>query len=115
MYNIGCISDTKYASHITNDFKDNWTVWANAPGKHVVHQGPTLAADVLELCVNVGMPPSVFPVEAVWQHGMVDRHGQVLADIVQADVRATSVARGQSQEVLLYAPMTTHRKPGRSG
>ena len=54
--------------------------------------------------------------EAPWQRGMVERHGGVLGDIIEAVVLETSpIGFQQMSDVCLHASMAKNRRPGRTG
>ena len=54
--------------------------------------------------------------EAPWQNGMVERHGGVLGDIIEAIVLETSpIGYQQMTDVCLNASMAKNRRPGRTG
>ena len=55
-------------------------------------------------------------VEAPWQHGMVERHGGVLGEIIHVTTTETK-ARGLEDmtRVVTFAAMAKNRRPGRSG
>ena len=56
------------------------------------------------------------PVEAPWQHGLVERHGQVLADIAKIVVTETgATGRKELEDVVMHGAMTKNRRPGRTG
>ena len=65
---------------------------------------------------NLGIAYRLVPVEAPWQHGMVERHGSVLNDIINitvADVGA--IGFEQMQDVCLHTCMVKNRRPGKTG
>ena len=54
--------------------------------------------------------------EAPWQNGMVEWHGGVLGDIIEAIVLETSpIGYDQMSDVCLHASMAKKRRPGRTG
>ena len=65
---------------------------------------------------DLGLQYRVVPTESPWQHGMVERHGQVLADIIQAVITEKEV-RGEKHmnDVALHTSMAKNRRPGRTG
>lgn len=54
------------------------------PEQTVVDRGSGCGAELLTYTSEHGSHHHVTPVEAPWQHGMVERHGQVLADAIRA-------------------------------
>ena len=54
--------------------------------------------------------------EPPWQNGMVERHGGVLGDIIEAVVLETSpIGFQQMSDVCLHASMSKNRRPGKTG
>ena len=62
------------------------------------------------------VPSSNCSTESQWQHGIVERHGAVMGDIITAVVMETR-ARGSIhlQDLCLHASMAKHRRPGKTG
>lgn len=85
--------------------------WIGLPGKHVVENVSEFGADILAHTGDNGIyQNNVFIVEAPWEHGMVERHVQVWADIIQATVSETSASgQEQTQLVLLMASLAMDR------
>ena len=65
---------------------------------------------------NLGIAYRLVPVEAPWQHGMVERHGEVLGDVIAVTAQEVG-AQGfqQMQDVCLHACMVKNRRPGGTG
>ena len=65
---------------------------------------------------NLGAHFKLTALEAPWQNGMVERHGGVLGDIIEAVVLASApVGLQQMKDVCLHASMAKNRIPGRTG
>lgn len=111
-----CIHETKQPKVRVKACTDNCPNWARRPEKIMVGKGTELGKEFVEMSGHLGIQQRVIPVEAPRQHGMVERHSQVLADIVRAITRATSVVgQDQMMDVLRYAALSKHRRPGRTG
>ena len=55
---------------------------------------------------DLGIKYRLVPVEAPWQHGMVERHGQVLADIIHASVTEVEVVGEKDmRDITLHTTM----------
>lgn len=84
LYNILVRCDAKRPADILTQFKAYWIKWAGSPEKIVVDQGSEFGAAFLTYTGSTGIVQRLVPIEAPWQHGMVERHGQRLSDIIQA-------------------------------
>lgn len=73
-------------------FKAHWATRAEIPEARVVDKGSGFGAANLIVTSDTGIFHSVIHVESPWHHGMVERHGQVLSDIVQANIYETNVS-----------------------
>ncbi len=90
-------------------------LWAGTPDKVVADKGTEYFTDFQAMLSDLGIMYRLVPVEAHWQHGLVERHGSVLADVIQAVIIATDVqGTKQMQDVALHASMVKNRRPGRT-
>ena len=79
-------------------------------------KGTEYYTDFQEMLSDLGIKYRLVPVEAPWQHGMVERHGQVISDIINAVVSECNVHGTKDMEdVCLHACMSKNRRPGRTG
>lgn len=75
-----------------------------------------LVSEFLTYLSGCGIHQHVIPVAALWQNGMVGRHGQLLAEIIHAILNETRVVgKPHQQDVLLMASLTPNRRLGGSG
>ena len=108
--------DNKEPKTIAEAFKHHWIKWASTPEKIVADKGSEYYSDFQEMLTTLGIRYRLVPVEAPWQHGMVERHGQVLGDIARVVITETGVnGRQEMEDVLLHTSMTKNRRPGRTG
>ena len=106
----------KVPTHFTKSFKQYWLSWAGAPTKIVADQGRGGFSDFTRCAKYLGAAFKMQGLEAPWQNGMVERHGGVLGDIIEAVVQETSpVGFTQMSDFCLHASMAKNRRPGRSG
>jgi hypothetical protein len=81
-----------------------------------VDAGTEYQGDFKEAMSKLGIGHRMIPLEAPWQHGMVERHGDVMGEIVSAAVKDTSThGLDHMKDVCLYASMAKNRRPGKTG
>ena len=115
-FNIGVCLQSKQSSQVADAFKRYWLSWAGAPSKIVADQGREGFATLTECTKQLGAHFKMTAFEAPRQKGMVERHGGVLGDIIEATVLETSpLGYEQMCDVCLHASMATNRRPGRTG
>ena len=115
-FNLGIAMKDKSATLMTEMYKTYWLSWAGAPGKVVADRGREGLAQFVEMARRLGNHFRMVALEAPWQHGMVERHGGVLGDIITAACMDTSpVGFEQMKDVCLHASMAKNRRIGRSG
>ena len=102
-FNLGICLQDKSANTLTNAFKQFWLSWAGAPTKIVADQGREGFSDFTRCAKNLGAAFKMQGLEAPWQNGMVERHGGVLGDIIEAIVIETSpIGYEQMKDVCLH-------------
>ena len=80
-FSISCVVSDKRPETIAEAFKYYWINWARVPDKIVADKGTEYYTDFQDMFCDLGIKSRLVPVEAPWQHGMVERHGQVLVDL----------------------------------
>ena len=115
-FNVCCIIQDKTPKTVRDAFKQYWLTWAGTPEKVVADKGTEYYTDFQCMLSDLGIGYRLVPVEAPWQHGMVERHGSVLADIINVTVAEHGVVGYQQmQDVALHTSMVKNRRPGRTG
>ena len=115
-FNVCVIVKDKIPATIAEAFKMYWMNWAGTPEKVVADKGTEYYTDFQHMMSDLGIAYRLVPIEAPWQHGMVERHGQVLSDIIQAVTVGTEVqGTKQMQDLVLHTCMAKNRRPGRTG
>ena len=106
-FNLGlCIPDKRPAT-LVKAFKQYWLSWAGAPTKIVADQGREGFTDFTKCARYLGAAFKMTALEAPWQNGMVERHGGVLGDIIEAIVLETSpVGYDQMSDAVSYTHLT---------
>jgi hypothetical protein len=90
--------------------------WAGTPEKIVADKGTEYYTDFQAMLSNLGTKQRLIPIEAAWQHGMVERHGAVLADVIYATITEMKVVGTREMtDVVMHACMAKNRRPGRTG
>ena len=93
-----------------------WVVWAGPPKTMVTDMGTSFLAAFLTLAERYSATSRVIPTEAPWQIGMVERHGGVLADVVNMTVAQTgATGKTEMMLVLIASAAAKIRRPGLSG
>ncbi len=93
-----------------------WIIWAGPPKVLVTDMGTSFLAAFVSLAERYGATSRVVPTEAPWQVGMVERHGGVIADVIQMTVQMTgATGRSEMMLVLISATAAKNRRPGLSG
>ena len=93
-----------------------WVVWAGPPKTMVTDMGTSFLAAFLTLAERYSATSRVIPTEAPWQIGMVERHGGVLADVVNMTVAQTgATGKTEMMLVLIASAAAKNRRPGLSG
>ena len=115
-FNICVVLPNKESSTVMAAWKQNWALPFGTPEKTVTDRGREFFGVFQEMVNDSGMEFHMIPTEAPWQHGMVERHGGVLGDIIVSTVEET-VANGleEMKDVALHACMAKNRRPGRTG
>ena len=115
-FNVCCLIPDKTPQSVANAFKLYWMNWAGTPEKVIADKGREYYTDFQSMLSDLGILYRLVPVEAPWQLGIVERHGQVLADIISVTVAETGVVGFQQmQDVCLHTCMVKNRRPGRTG
>ena len=115
-FNVCCVITNKRPSTVAQAFKQYWITWAGTPEKVTADKGTEYYTDFQAMLTDLGIQYRLVPVEAPWQHGMVERHGQVLGDIVQAVIIENTVkGEKEMQDMTLHVCMAKNRRPGRTG
>ena len=83
---MACIIPDKTPETCAEAFKAVWLTWNQPPDKIVTDKGSEYYAEFVEMLTNLGIRQRMVPTEAPWQHGMVERHGKVLADVKRVAV-----------------------------
>ena len=83
-FNVACIVPDKTPETCAEAFKAVWLTWNQPPDKIVTDKGSEYYTEFVEMLTNLGIRQRMVPTEAPWQHGMVERHGKVLADVMMA-------------------------------
>ena len=105
-FNVCCVVPDKQPKTIADAFKQHWLNWASTPEKMVADKGTEYYTDFQAMLSDLGIQYRLVPVEAPWQHGMVERHGQVLADIIQVVALETGIkGTKQMQDLCLHSCM----------
>jgi hypothetical protein len=106
----------KKPTTIASVFKWAWINWAGAPEKIVADRGSEFFGEFKEMTTLLGSRCRIVPTEAQWQNGMVERHGAVLGDIVEATCMETNGSGFEElRDICLHAAMAKNRRPGRTG
>ena len=113
---IGVIVPDKRPATIAAAVKQHWIQWASTPEKFVADKGTEYYTDFQQMLSDLGCRYRLIPVEAAWQHGMVERHGDVLNDLINVVVKTHGV-KGllEMKDALLHVCMAKNRRPGRTG
>ena len=115
-FNVCCVLTDKTPESVTTAFKECWMSWAGVPEKVVADKGTEYYTVFQEMLSNNGIQYRVVPVESPWQHGMVERHGAVLADIIKSVATEKHVQGYKAmKDVAMHACMAKNRRPGRTG
>ena len=77
MYNMSLLWYSTKLAGVIKVIKDTGIVWAGLPQKTVVDKGAEFGAEFLSYTSDNGIYQKVIPVDAPWQHGLVERHEQV--------------------------------------
>lgn len=116
MYNLIFVCDHTKPSYVRKLFKDNGITWAGIPEQMAVDNGSAFGAEFLTYTSDNDIYHHGSPVEAPWQHGMVERHGPVLAGLVHAITAETRVVgEQQMQDALRMTSLANHRRLGSTG
>lgn len=82
----------------------------------MAEHGSEFGVELLMFTSDTGIFHRAIPEEAQWHFGMVERHGPVLADIIQANLSETHVSgKAQMQYALTMLYLAKNRRPGRTG
>lgn len=112
MHNLILLCGSTKPSDANKVFKDNGLVGLAYRKKAVVDHG----SEFLAYTSDNGIYQKVFSVEAPWQHGMVEGHGQVMADIIQATISETRVSGTyQMKDVLRMTSLAKNRTLCKTG
>ena len=116
-FNILIPLPDKSSKTVAQAFRWAWLNWAGVPEKIVCDSGTefykSFTSEVLE---NLGIKSRFIPTEAQWQNGMVERHGQVMGDIVSSVIKETRAVGIESlKEICLHSSMAKNRRPGKTG
>ena len=116
-FQILTILPTKTPLDVVRAFEDKWVRWAGVPDVLVFDRGGEFLGPAFrEMVERFGSGTRVTPVEAAWQQGMVERHGGVISDMLDAFVRDLAVAGSDEMEMALcHCSAAKNRRPGRTG
>ena len=90
--------------------------WAGLPDCVLADQGPEFKKDFQKEAERFGMRLRMTATEAPWQHGITERHGKVLAEIVEATVEQLSLTRVEDMKhALTAANVVKNHRIGRDG
>ena len=65
---------------------------------------------------KLGISPRITATEAPWQNGLVERHGQVLAEIVRVTIEQSQLAGAEDMRLAgVMAGTAKNRRPDRTG
>ena len=97
-------------------FLEGWINWAGTPDTVQADQGSEFRKDFSQFCENAGISIRCTPTESPWQHGFVERHGAVSADILRATIEEMSVTGGAEMRLAVTATnICKNRRPDPSG
>ena len=100
-YSIFVRVDSKSSQEIAESFVQIWTQWAGVPEQIIHDQGGEFFRHFGEMLKKLGIGCHITATEAPWQNGMVERHGQVLAEIL-ASIPQIERVPGDRQTRLQY-------------
>jgi hypothetical protein len=107
---------TKQAEEVVQAFENRWVNWAGVPDVLVFDKGTEYLEVFRNMVERFGINTRVTPVESPWQQGMVERHGGVAGDIIEANVHELQIKGAPEMErTVLQALAAKNRRPGRSG
>jgi hypothetical protein len=85
-FQLGILVPDKSARAVGEAFQAHWLRWAGAPENLVYDKGTEYQGVFRNFVEKYGLFTKVIPNETSWQLGLVERHGGVLGDIVEATV-----------------------------
>ena len=108
--------ESKASQVVAQAFVDYWISWAGIPEKVIHDQGGEFIRYVANMLQAFGANPTVIATEAPWQNGLVERHGQVLGEIMSVMVDQLQL-RGDELMATAghFAGSAKNRRPDRTG
>jgi transposase InsO family protein len=108
--------DSNSASEVVTTLEKRWFSWTGVPRAFYTDQGPEFRGAFREALERWQAECEVTPTEASWRHGAVERHGQVLGDILSMMVEAANIIGPEEMELAaLFAAQAKNRRVDRSG
>ena len=108
--------DSKDSGVVADAFLESWVNWAGV-ADHIIHdQGGEFFKHFGHMLRKLGITSTVTATEAPWQHGMVERHGQVPAEVlfVMVDQCQLTGATGMRMGGI-FAAASKNRRTDRAG
>jgi transposase InsO family protein len=106
----------KSATATVRAFEERWINWAGVPDVIVFDKGTEYLGSFRQMVERYGIATRVTATESPWQQGMVERHGGVAGDIIEAVALDQGVTgREEMEQTVLHALAAKNRRPGRTG
>ena len=115
-YSAYVLLDSKRPDHVAEKLMEHWCSFAGPPESVVHDKGGEFDAAFRNALERWHATPSVGPGEAPWQQALIERHGQVLGDVVRCVVDET-LATGETEMRMacFFAAFSKNRRVDRSG
>ena len=91
-YSVFARVASKDSSVVAEEFQERWVRPYGHPGRVIHDQGGEFFKHFKDMLRKQGITPYVTATEAPWQNGMVERHGQVLGEIVSRMVDTSQLS-----------------------
>ncbi|MCR9077392.1 MAG: hypothetical protein NXI07_15245, partial [bacterium] len=93
-------------------FTERWCSWAGQPEGVVVDNKTEFKRHFSDLNSNLGTNLRIIPTKSPWMHGVTERHGSVIVDIVTALVHEFSINSKEDLSLACaVASMAKNRRP----
>jgi hypothetical protein len=115
-YSVFLLVPTKSSDVVAQTFMDGWVAWAGIPQQIVHDQGGEFFKHFAEMLRKLGIEPHITSTESPWQNGLVERHGQVLAEVVSVMVDQCQLKGPADMHLAgIFAATAKNRRPDRTG
>jgi hypothetical protein len=115
-FNVGVLVPDKSEQSVGKALQEYWLRWAGPPDHLVYDKGTEYQGVFRNIVDKFGLFTKVIPNEASWQHGMTERHGGVLVDIIESVVAELQLKGPEAMsEALIHSSAAKNRRPGRTG